>query len=262
MTEQYGPKLQISKELYAEKYCGDGESFKESKNRFAATLADGDNHYHALRDILLDMRFLGAGRTQSAIGSPRKVTAFNCFVSGTIGDSMNDIMQRAKEAAETMRMGGGIGYDFSTLRPKGDRIISLDSRSSGPISFMGIFDAICQTISSAGHRRGAQMGVLRVDHPDIEEFVRAKQNSTDLLAFNVSIGITDKFMEAVINKTDFELVFDGRVYEKIYAPALWEEIMRSTFDWAEPGVLFIDRINNGNNLNYCETIAATNPLAI
>jgi ribonucleoside-diphosphate reductase alpha chain len=230
----YGPTLAISKELYAEKYCGPSESFRQSKNRFAATLADDDDHFYKLREILLDMRFLGAGRTQSAIGSPRKVTAFNCFVSGTIEDSMTDIMEKAAEAAQTMRMGGGIGYDFSTLRPRGAHILSLDSKSSGPMSFMGIFDAVCQTISSAGHRRGAQMGVLRVDHPDIEEFIHAKQNSSNLLAFNISIAITDKFMEAVVAKEDFDLVFEGKVYKRVYAPALWEDIMRSTYDWAEP----------------------------
>jgi ribonucleoside-diphosphate reductase alpha chain len=168
-------------------------------------------------------------------------------------------MGRASEAAETMRLGGGIGYDFSTLRPRGDIIVSLDSKSSGPISFMGIYDSVCHTISSAGHRRGAQMGVLRVDHPDIEEFIRAKQNEDKLRAFNISVGVTDEFMEAVRDNTLFSLRFNGRVYKQVRAQALWEEIMRSTWDWAEPGVLFIDRINNANNLRYCETISATNP---
>jgi ribonucleoside-diphosphate reductase alpha chain len=172
---------------------------------------------------------------------------------------MDGIMEAAKEAAETMRLGGGIGYDFSTLRPRGDHIRSLDSRSSGPISFMGIFDALCKTIASAGHRRGAQMGVLRVDHPDIEEFIKAKNNSTNLTQFNISVGVTDKFMEAVQKDEMFDLVFDGRVYKTIRAKALWDDILRSTWDWAEPGILFIDRINRKNNLWYCEDIAATNP---
>jgi ribonucleoside-diphosphate reductase alpha chain len=259
MTEHYGPTLPISQEIYQDKYCLDGESFKESKNRFAGALTETEEEYRELREILLDMRFMGGGRTQAAIGSPRRVTAFNCFVSGTIEDSMSSIMERATESAETMRKGGGIGYDFSTLRPKGDRIVSLDSRSCGPIPFMGIYDSVCQTISSAGHRRGAQMGVLRVDHPDIEEFVHAKQNDYALKGFNISIGITDEFMEAVRDKRMFPLQFEGKVYKEVYAPALWEEIMRSTWDWAEPGVLFIDRINTMNNLYYCETIAATNP---
>jgi len=202
---------------------------------------------------------MGGGRTQAAVGNPRKVTAFNCYVSGTINDSMEDIMAKATEAAETMRMGGGIGYDFSTLRPRGDRIVSLDSKSSGPISFMGIYDAICRTIASAGHRRGAQMGVLRVDHPDIEEFIRAKQNDHALKGFNISVGVTDEFMRAVESGSMFSLKYEGKTYKQVHAPSLWEEIMRSTWDWAEPGILFIDRINEMNNLYYCETIAATNP---
>lgn len=259
MSEQYGATLRISEEIHAMKYRAEGESFSEAQARFSHTLADTPEHFRALYEIMLNMRFLGGGRTQAAIGSPRNVTAFNCFVSGTIEDSMDSIMEKAAESAQTMRLGGGIGYDFSTLRPKGDNIVSLDSRSSGAISFMSIFDAICHTISSSGHRRGAQMGVLRVDHPDIEEFIRVKQNETELRAFNISVGITDKFMEAVEKDEDFDLVFDGRVYKTVRAKMLYEEIMRSTWDWAEPGVLFIDRINEMNNLHYCETIVATNP---
>lgn len=259
MTEQYGPTLRISEEIHSTKYRGNGESFEEAQARLAHTLADNSAHFRALYNILLDMRFMGGGRTQAAIGAPRNVTAFNCFVSGTIKDSFDSIMQRAFESGQTMRLGGGIGYDFSTLRPRGDNIVSLDSRSSGPISFMAIYDAICHTISSAGHRRGAQMGVLRVDHPDIEEFIRAKQNETNLKAFNISVGITDEFMEAVKNDTEFNLRFEGRVYKTVRARHMWEEIMRSTWDWAEPGALFIDRINEWNNLYYCEEIVATNP---
>lgn len=253
------PTLPISEEVHAMKYRGEGESFSESCARFANALSDSPEHFRPLYNILLNMRFLGGGRTQAAIGSPRKVTAFNCFVSGTIEDSMDDIMAKAAEAATTMRLGGGIGYDFSTLRPRGDTIVSLDSKSSGCVSFMGIFNAVCDTISSAGHRRGAQMGVLRVDHPDVEEFIRSKQNEDRLRAFNISLGITDEFMRAVQNDAMFDLKFNGRVYKQVHAPSLWDEIMRSTWDWAEPGVLFIDRINDMNNLQYCETIAATNP---
>jgi len=168
-------------------------------------------------------------------------------------------MDIAKEAGKTMRKGGGIGYDFSRLRPKGSLIVSLGSQASGPISFMRIYDSLCKTVSSAGHRRGAQMGVLRVDHPDIEEFIHAKQNSTELTAFNISIGVTDEFMECVRDKKMFDLTFEGKVYKQVFAPALWEMVMRSTWDWAEPGILFIDRINQMNNLWYCETIEATNP---
>jgi len=172
-------------------------------------------------------------------------------------------MQRACDAAETMRRGGGIGYDFSRIRPRGDLIKSLDSKSSGPVSFMGIFDSVCQTIASSGHRRGAQMGVLRVDHPDILDFIRAKRNSDKLTGFNISVGITDAFMECLEDTTKtFDLVFEGHVYKTLSnneVHELWDEIMESTWDWAEPGVLFIDRINEMNNLYYCETIEATNP---
>ena len=243
------------------KYCQKDETFNEKVSRIARTLADDDQHKSNLKDILGNMRFLPAGRVQSAIGSSRITTAYNCFVSGTIEDSMNTIMEKASEAAETMRRGGGIGYDFSKIRPRGDKIKSLDSQASGPVSFMGIFDSICQTIASSGHRRGAQMGVLRVDHPDIEEFVSAKRNSDRLTGFNISVGVTDKFMEALTNPNDssFDLVFEHKVYKTICAKKLWDQIMESTWDWAEPGVLFVDRIAEMNNLHYCEEIVATNP---
>lgn len=259
IEKKYGPTLSISEEIHAMKYRSKGESFKEAMIRVADALKDNEEHYLQFKEILLDQRFLPAGRVQAAMGAPREVTSFNCFVSGTLEDSMDSIMEKAAEAAQTMRLGGGIGYDFSSLRPRGDHIASLDSRSSGPISFMGIFDAICKTIASAGHRRGAQMGVLRVDHPDIEEFIKAKNNSTTLTQFNISVGITDEFMDAVIHDKMFDLKFDGRVYKTVRAKYLWDEIMRGSWDWAEPGVLFIDTINKKNNLGYCETIAATNP---
>jgi ribonucleoside-diphosphate reductase alpha chain len=241
------------------KYRLDNESFEECVYRIANALKDDDDHYYMFKDILMDMRFLPAGRVQAAMGSPRATTAYNCFVSGLIEDSMDSIMDAAKDAAETMRRGGGIGYDFSRLRPRGDLIKSLDSRASGPISFMAIFDAVCQTIASAGHRRGAQMGVLRIDHPDIEDFIRAKHNSDKLTGFNVSVGVTDHFMECLKTGKKFPLVWQGTVYRYIDPAPLWDQIMRSTWDWAEPGVLFIDRINEMNNLWYCEEIEATNP---
>jgi len=258
-TGHYGPTIGISEEIHAMKYRSKGESFKEAMTRVADALKDSEEHFEGFRDILYNMRFLPAGRVQSAMGAPRTVTPYNCFVSDTIEDSMEGIMKAAGNAARTMQLGGGIGYDFSTLRPHGALIRSLDSRSSGPMSFMGIFNAVCQTISSAGHRRGAQMGVLRVDHPDIETFIRAKNNSTELTQFNLSVGVTDEFMQAVKTNGDFDLVFDGQVYKTVNAVALWDDILRSTWDWAEPGILFIDRINQKNNLHYCETIAATNP---
>lgn len=255
----YGPKEPLSEAIHSLKYRAKGETFKEAMSRVADALADNPEHFREFRDALLYQRFLPAGRIQAAVGSPKVVTPFNCFVSGTIEDSMDDIMAKAGQAAETMRLGGGIGYDFSGIRPKGDHIKSLDSTSSGPVSFMKIFDSVCGTISSAGHRRGAQMGVLRVDHPDILEFVKAKANRDQFTNFNFSVGVTDAFMEAVKNKEMFSLVFQGRVYAEVDAVKLWEDILRTTWDWAEPGVLFIDRMNKKNNLWYCETIAATNP---
>ena len=259
--EFIGPQSSISQEIDQMKYRQKDESFDQKIKRIARALSDGIEHQYELESILGNMRFLPAGRVQSAIGSNRITTAYNCFVSGVIEDNMNSIMEKASEAAETMRRGGGIGYDFSRIRPRGDKIKSLDSQASGPVSFMGIFDAVCQTIASSGHRRGAQMGVLRVDHPDIEEFITAKRNSDKLTGFNISVGITDKFMEALTNDLDssFTLEFEGQSYKTICARDLWNKIMDSTWDWAEPGVLFIDRIAEMNNLYYCEDIFATNP---
>lgn len=251
--------LPISEEIHKEKYRQEGETFEQAMTRVAQALKDGDEHFRKFRDILLDRRFLPAGRVQSAAGAARVVTPYNCFVSDTIPDSMDGIMDSAAKAATTLRLGGGIGYDFSTLRPHGDLIRSLDSSSSGPVSFMNIFDAMCQTISSAGHRRGAQMGVMRIDHPDIQEFINAKRNTNKLTGFNISIAVTDEFMQALDVGGSFDLVFGDRSYGSLDARNLWDEVMRSTWDWAEPGVLFIDTINKYNNLYYCESIAATNP---
>lgn len=258
-----GPTIPICDAIHAEKYRADNESFREAMGRVANALQDDQVHYHEFRDILLDMKFLPAGRVQAAMGSSKNVTPYNCFVSGTIEDSFCDgpgsIMGRAHQSASTMRQGGGIGYDFSTLRPKGDIIRGVQSVTDGPMAFMPIYDSVCRATASAGNRRGAQMGVLRVDHPDIEAFIHAKQNVDKLTGFNLSIAITDEFMNAVAAGQNFPLRFNGQVYRTIDARALWETIMRSTYDWAEPGVLFIDAINRMNNLYYCETIAATNP---
>jgi ribonucleoside-diphosphate reductase alpha chain len=259
MENKYGPRTAFAEETHRRKYRLNGESFRELCNRNAQALADNPEHFYRLRDIFLNQLFMGAGRIQSSVGSPQRTTAFNCFVSGTIEDSMDGIMDRAKEAAQTMRLGGGIGYDFSTLRPRDAVITTLGSRASGAVSFMEIFNSVCATVSSAGDRRGAQMGVLRVDHPDIEEFVDKKTNLEHLTNFNISVAVTDEFMEAVEEDEMFALKFDGRTYKQVSAVALWEKIMRATWDWAEPGVLFIDRINAMNNLWYCEDIAATNP---
>lgn len=259
----HGPKNPFCEALHAEKYRSEGENFREAMNRVASALSDNEAHYHAFRDTLLDMRFMPGGRIQAAMGSTKAVTPYNCFVSQTIEDSFTQghgsIMDCATRAAQTMRMGGGIGYDFSTLRPRGATIRKLNSTSSGPVSFMQIFDAICRCVSSSGHRRGAQMGVMRVDHPDIEEFIHAKRKLGALEGFNISVAVTDEFMEAVWEDRPFNLRYEGQTYRTIQARALWESIMRSAWDWAEPGVLFIDTINRMNNLRYCETIAATNP---
>jgi ribonucleoside-diphosphate reductase alpha chain len=258
-----GPQLPFSDNLHASKYRSPGESFGESQDRVASALTISPDQYQVTREIMRAMRFMPGGRVQSGCGAPKVVTPYNCFVSGTIADSFvhgdGCIMDRAKEAATTMRMGGGIGYDFSTLRPRGATIKKLGSISSGPIAFMDIFNAVCHCTASSGNRRGAQMGVLRVDHPDIAEFIQSKQNHDRLTGFNISVAVTDEFMEAVRAGTTFDLRFNGEVWETIDARALWEMIMRSTYRWAEPGVLFIDRINSQNNLGYCETIVATNP---
>ena len=255
-----GPLLDISKEIDRMKYLQDGEDFHDKIERLSSSMSDNEEHRESLMEVFGNMRFLPAGRVQNAMGSQRITTAFNCFVSGTIEDSMTSIMEKASEAAETMRRGGGIGYSFDNIRPRGDHIKSLDSYASGPLSFMEIFNSVCKTISSSGHRRGAQMSVLRVDHPDIREFIRAKRDNNTLTAFNISVGVTDAFMVALDLEDDsFDLVFGGKVYETVSARELWDEIMESTWDWAEPGVLFLDRINEMNNLWYCEEIAATNP---
>lgn len=253
----YGPQVPHCDAQHAAKYRGPSESFEEAMNRIAVKYAPQDE-YKQFRDILLNMRFLPGGRIQSAFG-----TAHNCFVSGTVEDSLRvgegSITQRLDEALGTLQMGGGIGYDFSVLRPRGAVIKTLNTHSGGPLPFMSIFDSACKCISAAGHRRGAQMGVLRVDHPDIEEFIHAKQTLGQLEAFNISIAVTDEFMVAVRDDLPFDLRWGGEVWRTIDARALWETIMRSTWDWGEPGVIFIDRINDMNNLWYCEKIAATNP---
>ncbi|MFA7230471.1 MAG: adenosylcobalamin-dependent ribonucleoside-diphosphate reductase [Victivallaceae bacterium] len=210
--------------------------------------------------ILEDFRFLPGGRITANAGTQRsEVTMFNCYVMNKIEDSIEGIFDTVKEAAMTQKQGGGVGFDFSTLRPRGSKIRGCDAESSGPISFMQVMDSTCRTIMSAGQRRGAQMGVMRCDHPDIEEFITAKRNNAAMQMFNLSVAITDKFISAVKNHEDWELVFDGKVHKTIHAAELWDMIMRSTYDFAEPGFILIDRINSMNNLYYCEEICATNP---
>ena len=210
-------------------------------------------------DALEDFKYLPAGRITAGAGTARSVTLFNCFVMGTVPDSMGGIFDMLKEAALTMQQGGGIGYDFSTVRPKGAAVKGVAADASGPLSFMDVWDAMCRTIMSAGSRRGAMMATMRCDHPDVFDFITAKSDAARLRMFNMSVLITDPFMDAVKADNPWDLVFKGEVYKTVQARDLWDAIMQSTYDYAEPGVIFIDRINKANNLSYCETIAATNP---
>ena len=210
-------------------------------------------------NALTDFKFLPAGRITAGSGTKRNVTLFNCFVMGVIPDSMSGIFDMLKEAALTMQQGGGIGYDFSTIRPKGSLVKGIAADASGPVSFMDVWDSMCRTIMSAGSRRGAMMATMRCDHPDIEEFIAAKSDSQKLRMFNLSVLVTDAFMEAVKKGEDWKLIYNNKVYSVIKAADLWDQIMRATYNFAEPGVIFIDRINEANNLSYCETITATNP---
>ena len=260
----------ISEQIWDMKYRfkqADGtpidRSVEDTWRRIARSLAQveqdsalwEDEFYAALEDF----KYLPAGRITAGAGTGRRVTLFNCFVMGTIPDSMAGIFDMLKEAALTMQQGGGIGYDFSTIRPRGADVLGVAADASGPLSFMDVWDAMCRTIMSAGSRRGAMMATMRCDHPDIEAFITAKSDAARLRMFNLSVLITDPFMEAVKADAAWDLQFDGKVYHTVQARDLWNKIMKSTYDFAEPGVIFIDRINAANNLNYVETIAATNP---
>jgi len=214
-----------------------------------------DRFYEALSDF----KFLPAGRVVAGAGSGRNVTLFNCFVMGTIADDMGSIFGHLREAALTMQQGGGIGYDFSTLRPKGAPVKGVGADASGPLSFMDVWDAMCRTIMSAGYRRGAMMATMRCDHPDIEAFIEAKRQPGRLRMFNLSVLVTDAFMRAVKEGAPWDLTFGGTHFKTVQARELWDKIMRATYAYAEPGVIFIDRINRLNNLYYAETISATNP---
>lgn len=214
------------------------------------------SRFHA---AMSDFGFLPAGRVLAGAGTGRQVTLFNCFVLGRIEDDLSAIFDGVKEAALTMQQGGGIGHDFSTLRPRGAAVASIGADASGPVSFMEVWDAMCRTIMSAGSRRGAMMATLRCDHPDIEAFIDAKSDPLKLRNFNLSVLVTDAFMAAVRGDLTWDLKFEGKIYRTVSARELWERIMRSTYNFAEPGVIFIDRINARNNLHYCEQISATNP---
>ncbi len=237
----------------------------DSWARVALALAEAEApdrrvvHAQEFAHALAGHKFLPAGRILAGAGTGRSVTLFNCFVMGTVADSMDGIFSALREAALTLQQGGGIGYDFSSLRPKGALVAGVGADASGPVSFMDVWDSMCRTIMSAGSRRGAMMATLAVDHPDIEDFITAKRTPGRLSNFNLSVLVSDAFMAAVKNDGTWALHFGGKTYRTVKAKALWETIMRSTYDYAEPGVIFIDRINDQNNLGYCETISATNP---
>ena len=236
---------------------------EDSWRRIARALAEVEKEPKVWEErfygALEGFKFLPAGRITAGAGTGRNVTLFNCFVMGTIPDSMGGIFDGLKEAALTMQQGGGIGYDFSTIRPRGAEVKGVAADASGPLSFMDVWDAMCRTIMSAGSRRGAMMATMRCDHPDVEAFIEAKKDPARLRMFNLSVLVTDPFMDAVKADGPWDLVFEGRVYRTVQARDLWNKIMRNTYDFAEPGVIFIDRINKANNLGYAETIAATNP---
>jgi ribonucleoside-diphosphate reductase alpha chain len=260
----------ISQQIWDMKYrlkTPDGaavdKTIEESWRRVAVAIAQVERDPALWADrfteALADFKVLPAGRVMAGAGSGRNVTLFNCFVMGTIPDDMAGIFNHLKEAALTMQQGGGIGYDFSTLRPKGAPVKGVGADASGPLSFMDVWDAMCRTIMSAGYRRGAMMATLRCDHPDIEAFIEAKIAPGRLRMFNLSVLVTDAFITAVKQDAPWELSFNGTTHKVIQARELWDKIMRATYAYAEPGVIFIDRINRLNNLNYCETISATNP---
>ena len=260
----------ISQQIWDMKYrfkAPDGSpidrTIEESWRRVATALAAVEDTPDAWEgkfyQALEGFKFLPAGRIWAGAGTERDVTLFNCFVMGIIPDDMSGIFEHLKEAALTMQQGGGIGYDFSTLRPKGAPVKGVGADASGPLTFMDVWDAMCRTIMSAGHRRGAMMATMRCDHPDIEAFIEAKRDPGRLRMFNLSVLVTDSFMAAVRGDRAWELEFEGTSYKSLPARELWDKIMRATYAYAEPGVIFIDRINRANNLNYTETISATNP---
>jgi ribonucleoside-diphosphate reductase alpha chain len=260
----------ISRQIWDAKYrlkALDGtpidHTIEDSWRRVAHALAGAEAHPSHWEDrfyaALEGFRFLPAGRIFSGAGSDRRVTLFNCFVMGDIEDDLGGIFKHLREAALTMQQGGGIGYDFSSLRPQGAPVKGVGADASGPLSFMDVWDSMCRTIMSAGARRGAMMATLRCDHPDIEAFIAAKRAPGRLRNFNLSVLITDAFMAAVEADDDWRLTFAGKVYRTLRARALFDSITRATYEYAEPGVIFIDRINARNNLAYCEQIRSTNP---
>lgn len=264
--------VSIAREIWSSKYRFTGKGNLPADADFAATAArvakaaavaerpkDRFIWEEKFDAAVRDMCFIPAGRILAGAGSGRAVTLFNCFVMGTIPDSLEGIFEHLKQAALTMQQGGGVGMDFSTIRPKGAVVHGVGSDASGPLSFMDCWDAMCRTVHSAGARRGAMMGCLRIDHPDIEAFIDAKRDPLRLRNFNVSVLVTDVFMEALATGGDFQLIFEGQAYRTVRAQELWDRLMQATYEVAEPGVIFVDRVNAQNNLGYCEAISASNP---
>jgi len=256
----------LAREIWSAKYRHpDDRSYADTIARVASAVAEAElpavraEWEEKFRHALAGFRLLPAGRILAGAGTGRSVTLFNCFVMGTIEDSLGDIFAQLREAALTMQQGGGVGMDFSTIRPSGSPVNGVAADASGPLSFMDCWDAMCRTILSAGQRRGAMMGCLRIDHPDIEAFIDAKRDPQRLRNFNLSVLVTDAFMAALEAEAEWPLVFGGAEVRRVSARSLWERLMRATYDCAEPGVIFIDRVNARNNLAYCETVSASNP---
>lgn len=263
--------VKLAEEIWTAKYRfspdeGDGDaSFAETALRVANAVAAAEAPElrafweERFREAILDFRFIPAGRVLAGAGTDRSVTLFNCFVMGTIPDSLEGIFEHLKQAALTMQQGGGVGMDFSTIRPAGSPVRGVGADASGPLSFMDCWDSMCRTVHSAGQRRGAMMGCLRIDHPDIEAFIDAKRDPQRLRNFNLSVLVTDAFMSALGSDADWPLIFNGEIVRSVRARELWHRLMRATYDVAEPGVIFVDRVNQQNNLAHCETISASNP---
>jgi ribonucleoside-diphosphate reductase alpha chain len=264
-------EVALAEEFWTAKYrfrTGEGEgdySFDETAARVARAVAAAERPQQRadwemrFRDAIADMRFITAGRVLAGAGTDRSVALFNCFVMGTIPDSLDGIFEHLKQAALTMQQGGGVGMDFSTIRPSGSLVRGVGADASGPLSFMDCWDSMCRTVHSAGQRRGAMMGCLRIDHPDIEAFIDAKRDPARFRNFNLSVLVTDAFMAALGSDGEWPLIFNGETVRIARARDLWERLMRATYDVAEPGVIFVDRVNAANNLAHCETISASNP---
>lgn len=256
----YIKEYQYFDRLHSEKYRDKNQSRENHVSQLATNLSSNADHKVQLHDIFLNNRFIPAGRVQAAGGATeREVSYFNCSVSMKIEDNIDSIYDALKQSAKILRLGTGIGYNYSHIRPRNDLVKSLQTKASGPVSYMHVFDKSASTIASSGHRRGAQMGILNVWHPDIEEFIDSKMFKDALRYFNISVGITDDFMEAVAQDAEWNLRFGGKIYKIISARELWNKILRNAYESAEPGVVFLDRMNYMNNLNYCEEIEATNP---